>query len=151
MRQFDPDAEENRRYLLIASAGEGLGWLHMVRRRATEKECGWLMASVSDVVQIELTKEGQEARLQWPSRPVADPASQFARTAPDWNLPLQRRQFVDITGIADPNNANGEVAVEFKWQIIWPLGGSPEPRRGVATFRRYDTGWRVEQVDGVAL
>lgn len=151
LRPSDPDITENLRYMDAAAGAEHRGLIRVEMHPANEKECGWLFGHSSDALVISLTSEGQKARANWPASPVNDAYSELSLHSPDWNLPLQRRQFVDVTGIADPNPSTGEIPVEFKWQVIWPLGGKPNDKRGVATFRRYDTGWRIEKIEGLEV
>jgi len=68
---------------------------------------------------------------------------------PDWNLPLQFRRFGEVTGIADPDASTGEVPVEFRWELVETFGGNTQQNRGVARLRHYDTGWRIERVEGL--
>jgi hypothetical protein len=68
---------------------------------------------------------------------------------PDWNVPLERRRFGEVTGVADPDPATGQVPVEFRWERVDVYGGSISQNRGTAMFRHYDTGWRIEAINGL--
>lgn len=149
MRQFDPDAAENRRYQQVAATVQRLGWFTIRRRPATSQDCGFF-SGMSDVILLSLTDAGRKEESAWPSRPVNDLDHEYGGRSYAWNLPLKRRTFVAVTGISDPAPSTGEVQVEFQWQITWPLGGSPDDQRGVATFRKYDTGWRIEKFEGIS-
>lgn len=148
------DVDENRRYAAIASLVERGGAITATKRQATQKECGLFLASDSDMLAISLTPQGEKDAPEWPKRPVNDMNSQLAmemggQRGPDWNVPLQRRRFGEVTGIADPDPATGQVPVEFRWELAGTYDGSSQQKRGTAMFRHYDTGWRIEKVDGL--
>lgn len=150
--QFDPDAAETRRYAAVAMWQDSAGILKVTRRKASERDCGLLSFGAS-VITIEVTDAGRQQTASWPARPVNDPTSQIAievggQRAPDFNVPLQMRRFKGITGIASPIPATGQVPVEFEYEFVNLVTNTGETARAIAYLRRYDTGWRLEKVDG---
>lgn len=148
------DEAENQRYATVAGIVERGGVIKVDRRTATGKDCGFLAFGGAQVLAIVLTPEGQRASAEWPNRPVNDTTSQLAmeiggQRGPDWNVPLERRRFAEVTGIADPDPATGQVPVEFRWELVGLYDGSTKQNRGTAMFRRYDTGWRIETSSGL--
>jgi hypothetical protein len=64
-----------------------------------------------------------------------------------------RRRVVEITGIADSLLGVGLKELSFKWKydslpsvVARYSGQSSQPHRGRAIFRRYDDGWRLEEI-----
>lgn len=148
------DEAENRQYAAIAGIVERGGAIKVERRKATEKDCGFLAFGGADVVAITLTPEGQRVSSEWPRRPVNDMNSQLAidvggQRGPDWNVPFERRRFGEVTGVADPDPATAQVPVEFRWERLGVYDGSISQNRGTAMFRHYDTGWRIEGINGL--
>jgi len=66
-----------------------------------------------------------------------------------------RREMTEVTGISDAPMGQGIKEVDFMWRfsddvpefVTKYTGMSSLPREGRATFKLYDDGWRVEEVD----
>lgn len=150
--QFDPDAADTRRYTAVAMWQDTAGVLKVTKREATNRDCGLLSLGAS-VIAIDVMDSGRQQVASWPTRPVNDSTSQIAieiggQRAPDFNVPLQIRRFKAITGIAAPIPATGQVPVEFEYDFVNLVGNAAQTNRAVAYLRRYDTGWRVEKIEG---
>jgi len=111
-----------------------------------------------------LTEKGREAEKGWGK----DPERPNGRM-----IPVAEPEFIEVTGIAQTEGSI-DAEVEYKWRWKWAsiMNGmdctdcgtdcqismskqygyqySPQPRfderRGTARFRRYDDGWRLQQL-----
>lgn len=61
--------------------------------------------------------------------------------------------FTEVTGIADTPMGQGmkEVHYTYKWEKSMEKHGGTKARPGVAVFRHYDDGWRVESINGTGI
>lgn len=148
---FDPDPGATRRYTAVALWQEDAGVLKVTRQEATNRNCG-ILAYGASIISIELTDAGRRQASSWPPRPINDDATELAMTigqrTPDYNVPVQTGRFKGITGIAAPIPATGQVPVEFEYEFVSLAVNRTQSGRAIAYMRKYDTGWRLEKIEG---
>jgi len=103
---------------------------------------------------VEFTPNGREAAKSWIATSEKSPAAGIfggpSSQATVYRVPLAKRELVAVSGIVTEENKNG-AEVKFDWQWVptpqaKALSMVPpnETRHGLALFRLYDDGWRLE-------
>lgn len=102
---------------------------------------------------IGLTEKGRKESANWKR------ADAFGREA--YEIPVLRREVIEVTGVADSKEAPGYTEATFtcKWKPVNEIGEALDIERkreiygGRAIFRKFEDGWRVVRiiVDGFEL